>query len=457
MFEATDPRLNRQPLMKPHLVCRSHKRFNPAIALLTHFILPCHQLYRQRFLSTASETAAGPAPQDDTVPHPPVKNHASSRETRDGNLVREKKPTVDRPRANVTESLKIKYRRPGPPADDALALALRALDKSQDYEGIHIRPVRATAAKDRKMPWCVGLDKVPYGRERLSLEIAQFYDYAKPERREAIARKSVVQQIRAHICKSIVDCELEVFGSEQTGLALPLSDIDLRLVRHKDIKASESNLPPEPLERDHLRGVLYNILRNGLRDHKSYIDPHIRNARYPLVHLIDRKTGLEVQIVCSNGTSKSTDMMQAYMEEFVHLRPVFFLVKTILYTRGLTEVHRGGMGSYTIFMMIVAALKHTKPEPTHVNDAAGTLMTFLNFWSEVDLTQGISIEPPVLFNKADVPVMTDETRAKIQVSFTPPLGFQLILMLIVVWQTEATSAVDALPTGPCRRNQQLGT
>lgn len=214
---------------------------------------------------------------------------------------------------------------------------------------------------------------------------------------------------------------LEIFGSERTGLTLATSDIDLRLVDEMTLKEPEhSKFPPTRYQRDQAAKDL-NKLYEGIRaKHKSlYLLMAIRYARYPLISLQDKVSGLDVQVVLSNDTSLSRSLMQGYMEQYPYLRQLYLVVKTMFDVRGLADVFRGGFGSYTLFMMIVASIKH-KPHPR--NDAAGGLFNFMRFYRDFDTTkEGLSIEPVATFNKAEEPVMPAGAKAKLDVR-TPTLS-----------------------------------
>ena len=106
--------------------------------------------------------------------------------------------------------------------------------------------------------------------------------------------------------------------------------------------------------------------------------------------------------------------MQDYMEQYPYLRQLYYVVKTAFDVHGLSDVFRGGFGSYSLFMMVVASIRHN-PHPR--NDAAGGLINFLKFWCDFDTRKhGISIEPIEVFDKASYPIMTDTTKSKIKVS-----------------------------------------
>ena len=135
----------------------------------------------------------------------------------------------------------------------------------------------------------------------------------------------------------------------------------------------------------------------------------------------DRQSGLDVQIVLANDTSASRAIMKGYMEEYPQLRQIYYVVKTTFDVRGLSDVFRGGFGSYSLFMMVVASLRH---KPHARNDAAGGLLNFLKFWAEFDTReQGVSIEPVCFYNKISEAVLPDTIRQKLAVSLPTPPAF----------------------------------
>lgn len=142
----------------------------------------------------------------------------------------------------------------------------------------------------------------------------------------------------------------------------------------------------------------------------------MRWARYPLISLQDRASGLDIQIVLSNDTALSRQFMQRYMEEYSYLAQLYSVIKATLDVRGLSDVFRGGIGSYSLFMMIVASLKH-HPHPR--NDAAGALVYFLRFWGSFKAdVHGLSIEPPEFLAKTN-PIMSGQALGHIEVRRRP--------------------------------------
>ncbi|KAF2993131.1 hypothetical protein E8E13_000536 [Curvularia kusanoi] len=249
---------------------------------------------------------------------------------------------------------------------------------------------------------------VKSGRDRLNLEIQRFHDFILPTKAETVARKHLIEQVRQHVQSTLPDYVLEVFGSQRTGLAFAASDIDLRLLpAHVTSDTTLAKLPPSLEERDRRKSDLRKLLKAVGRNYRSdYLLPTLRWARYPLLSLQDRASGLDIQVVLSNDTSVSREYMQRYTQDYPYLPRVYSVLKASLDIRGLSDVFRGGIGSYSLFMMIVASLKH-KPHPG--DDAAGALENFLKFWAYFKTeTYGVSIEPPELFNRSEQAIMHEK-------------------------------------------------
>lgn len=230
-----------------------------------------------------------------------------------------------------------------------------------------------------------------------------------------MARKHLIEQVREHVRKVLPNYVLEVFGSERTGMAFAGSDIDLRLIPADVMTdAARSKLPPSPKERTRRRADLRKLHWHFVSCQKEeYLLPTLRWARYPLISLQDRASGLDVQIVLSNDTSTSREYMQRYLEECPYLPEVYSVIKAALDVRGLTDVFRGGIGSYSLFMMIVASLKH-RPHPN--NDAAGAVEHFFRFWGHFKANvHGVSIDPPELLDKSEQTVMHEKAMGHIEV------------------------------------------
>jgi non-canonical poly(A) RNA polymerase PAPD5/7 len=136
----------------------------------------------------------------------------------------------------------------------------------------------------------------------------------------------------------------------------------------------------------------------------------LRHARYPLISLMHKKSGLDIQIVASNDSSNSRQIIKQYMDEHPNLYAVFALIKSMLDIRGLTDVYRGGLGSYSLFMMIMAVLKMGPYTGTQTL-AGSQLMTVLEFYTKLDTyKRGLTLHPPysVAKHKLDSPLSAEQ-------------------------------------------------
>ncbi|KAJ4992234.1 hypothetical protein SVAN01_02253 [Stagonosporopsis vannaccii] len=392
--------------IRPRPICRARNTFSPSIALWQHFIAPSQRVLQRP--PTSSFTAEATQGRDDG-------GFSLRREES-----RADKPSkirwVDHKGSNRPRHLRLqddqRYTYRGEVGQDVLKLLAKtyeAYESEQDYKGVVVRPVSSPRVKDSAYPWVVpDWQKIQSGEERLNLEIKNFHKFIRPSPAERIARNHVIEQVREHVRDYYPGYALEVFGSERTGIAFAGSDVDLRFIP-KDVmsNAVQSKMPPNPVERNRRKRHLTRLHMHFLyRQREHYILPVLRWARYPLIAMQDRSSGLDIQVVLSNDTSTSRDYMQRYIQEYPYLPEVYSVIKAALDIRGLTDVFRGGVGSYSLFMMIVATLK-LKPHPK--NDAAGALQQCLRFWGNLNTaSHGVSVEPPELFDKVEHLVMNEK-------------------------------------------------
>lgn len=205
---------------------------------------------------------------------------------------------------------------------------------------------------------------------------------------------------------------LTMLGSRSTGLAAPISDFNYRI----DIDSPEqsfTNGSPELITRaakSTRRRVLEGIWR-GLKESKDIATTKLVFAPVPIIKCRHRATGLRIQFETMSPSQASQQYTAAYLSEFPSLRPLYILIRHFLDIRGLTAVSRGGLGSYTILMMIVAALKHSRGEFAP-DDLGGQLLYVLNFYGNANLyDNGFSVEPPRTFKKGNRKRSREERKA----------------------------------------------
>ncbi|KAF1916113.1 hypothetical protein BDU57DRAFT_516011 [Ampelomyces quisqualis] len=407
----------------PLLKCHAHNRFSPSIALWQHFVgldWPCSTQHRLVATAAAPVQDDADRPVNEQVGNGPQRVNITRKKTDKGTWFATKAEASIA--HNKVRQITMRQARAKAP-ETLLASTKQAFAAHQDYTGVVVEPMEdPTPIAERFLPWCVAeKDRTMAGMDRLAVEIDKFYEYARPSSWETKARRHLTTQVRDHVRKILPKHELEVFGSERTGLALPTSDIDFRLVsptQRRD-ESARSNFPPSSNERHRGKTDLYRLLNARMGHDKAYLLVHLRHARYPLLMLQDRNSRLDVQIVLSNDTSLSREYIKQYMQQYPYLRKLFFVVKTMFDVRGLSDVFRGGFGSYTLFMMIVASIRHN-PHPR--GDAAGALMNFLKFYRNFNTSkEGLSIEPVSKFNKHKMPVLTKQVETKIKNKESQPL------------------------------------
>jgi non-canonical poly(A) RNA polymerase PAPD5/7 len=427
--------------MKPphtHLTCRAPNRFSPSALLWQHFVAAYRPvLHHHRLSSTAAEPAPNGAHGDHGVPNRPEASGSTKLvDAARGKDAQPKTPTLrimkqkthngtwkfTKAEASISKNAEKGHQQrldslTAP--DQILASAKAAFEGGKDYDGVVVPPMESPIpCPEKRLPWCLAInERTMAGVDRLAVEIERFYDFAKPDHLEALARRHLIEQVRDHVREILPNHILEVFGSERTGLAMATSDIDLRLLLKEQLEnPADPKLPPKPEQRTEAMKYMHKLHFNGLSKNKAYKLALLRYARYPLIALQDNQSGLDVQIVLSNDTSVSREIMTGYMEQYPYLRQLYCVVKTMFDVRGLSDVFRGGFGSYSLFMMVVASIKHS-PNPR--KDAAGGLINFLRLYQKLNTEKwGISIEPVWLFDKTENFVITEKTRAKMQVCMT---------------------------------------
>jgi non-canonical poly(A) RNA polymerase PAPD5/7 len=486
--------------MKPthtRLTCRAHNRFSPSIALWQYFVGPDRPFLSQQrhSLNVPRAVQTGASKDNDQLQSP-----ASADLPRSDAQVEKDSGTPDSGKV-VKPQLKIRRKRTGKgiwhenkvdasiaknikthhvirqaTMDALLAEARVAFKASEDYIGRAVEPkMHPTYVKESQLPWTLSASKSTMQgidrseaihlvitlqsltqQFRLAIEIDRFYEYTQPNHYEQIARKHLIEQVQRNVLKTLPNHVLETFGSERTGLALPTSDIDLRLTTKERMEdPAMSRLPPSSTERLALRRTLTKLYWQEMRLNTTYTSVEFRQARYPLISLQDEQSGLDVQIVLNNDTSLSREFTNKYLEEYPYLRQLYFVIKTIFDMRGLTDVFTGGIGSYSLFMMIVASIRGL-PHKRH--DAAGGLLNFLRFYSNFDCTKnGIQIEPWWIFDKAQHSVLTDKVVKQLKVSMPaisrPPRSANSSVERH--YQTPPT--IHAQSPRPGRRNQRSRT
>ena len=193
---------------------------------------------------------------------------------------------------------------------------------------------------------------------------------------------------------------LTLLGSRSTGLATPTSDfnykVDVDSLEQSSTKDSQEFTPKAT--KSTTRSILKRIC-GGLQESNDIAMTELVSAPVPMFKCKHRATGLDIQFQTMSPSQASQQYTAAYLSEFPSLRPLYVLIRHFLEIRDLTAVSRGGLGSYTILMMIVAALKHSRGKFSP-DDLGGQLLHVLKFYGSANLYEnGFSVDPPRTFKK----------------------------------------------------------
>ena len=210
-------------------------------------------------------------------------------------------------------------------------------------------------------------------------------------------RKDIVALVQGIIAENLPGLRAEVFGSERVGLATSDSDIDFALW-HTDAERGIGERGPSPTRPFANKVMLRRLqkLSSALGSHSAFERPLLIHARYPLVQATHCKSGLDVQIIGVKDSVASQEYVKAFQSEFPGLRSLYHVIKNYLEREGLTDVYKGGLGSYTVFMMIVAFLKLRSSG----RGLGYQLTEFLEFYSSFDTVRyALTIRPPAIVEK----------------------------------------------------------
>uniref|UniRef100_A0A8C2BS74 Terminal nucleotidyltransferase 4A n=1 Tax=Cyprinus carpio TaxID=7962 RepID=A0A8C2BS74_CYPCA len=191
-------------------------------------------------------------------------------------------------------------------------------------------------------------------------EIKDFYEYISPRPEEEHMRLEVVARIHRVIKDLWPNAEVQVFGSFSTGLYLPTSDIDLVVFGHWE------TLPLWTLE-------------EALRKRKIADENSVKvldKATVPIIKLTDLHTEVKVDISFNvqNGV-KAAKLIKDFKQQFPVLPYLVLVLKQFLLQRELNEVFTGGIGSYSLFLMVVSFLQlHYREDACSSNPNLGVLL-----------------------------------------------------------------------------------
>ncbi|KAG9302303.1 hypothetical protein G9A89_008794 [Geosiphon pyriformis] len=239
--------------------------------------------------------------------------------------------------------------------------------KRETYEqGSRIPSTNVT----EETPWVINSSPrdVPEAMFYLDAEVQEFIRYISPRPSERRLRQLVVSRVD-HFLKANFDqeCETMAFGSFDTELYLPTSDLDI-------VVFCKSENP---------RKLVLNLAKmikyygNLVASHQDVIA--IPHAKVPIVKLTERYTGFNIDISFNQGSGlRSALQTKEYLERYPGTKELVIAIKYFLKLYGLNDPANGGMGSYTVLLLVVSFLqRHPMLSSRRINsnDNLGILLT----------------------------------------------------------------------------------
>lgn len=254
-----------------------------------------------------------------------------------------------------------------------------------------------SAPLHKRLPWLRQLSaaselsstKQCSASERLTSEILAFHDYILPKPDELAAADQAITAFR--LCIASIDpcAHVDLIGSRQTGLATALSDLDFNIT-HVD----GGNSTGLSRDREQAHELLQSLWSKLPKRHNSIqASAFIDGARVPIITGLHVPTNLKFQIQCTGDVFNSTTYAQECISEYPTLRPLYMILRQMLEIRGLNIGCLGGVGSYPLLIMIVAALKFSEAKIGR-REAGKQLCFLLEMYSKIDFyTTAVSLAP----------------------------------------------------------------
>lgn len=202
-------------------------------------------------------------------------------------------------------------------------------------------------ARSRRTPWSADVDwsRCRNGAEALHRELMAFDSWLAPTHAEHETRCMVIEMIRRAIKSQWSDADVHPFGSQETKLYLPQGDLDLVVVS-------------PTMENSRREGAL-RTMAACLRRHNLATNVQvIARAKVPIIKFVTTYARLKVDISINqtNGLA-AAKYVNSWLRKWPHIRPIIMVIKHLLVQRGMSEVFSGGLGSYSVIIMVISFLQ----------------------------------------------------------------------------------------------------
>ncbi|KAJ2713704.1 Poly(A) polymerase [Coemansia spiralis] len=206
----------------------------------------------------------------------------------------------------------------------------------------------------------LGRGKRPDANEILNEEMTRFIAYISPTPEEHQMRGWVIERLQlvlATMRLPRVDAVAKCFGSFETQLYLPTSDIDMTVMLYE---TGTTRVSGAYLSKEAIRRFLYTLAQALKQSGFCKSCEVIAHARVPIIKTREAISGIAVDISINADSGMRSAAVQRSFAEKVYpnsLRALVLTIKQFLYQRSMNEVYTGGMGSYAITLLAVSLLQ----------------------------------------------------------------------------------------------------
>jgi len=218
--------------------------------------------------------------------------------------------------------------------------------------------------------------------EGLNEQIKHFVEWVAPTEEERLMRADVCRRIERVVSNIWPNAVTETIGSTCTDLCVPTSDIDMvifgvTLSQNCNIDGVQSDANAFAIQC--LRKLAKNLEDIAQRNSIEVLDA----AKVPIIKMRDRKSGIEVDISFGVTSGKeNSKVVLEYCKKYPLVKPLTLVIKYYLKQKFLNNSWSGGIGSYTLVIMIISYLQlHAKNYgETSENTLADHLLGFFGLY-----------------------------------------------------------------------------
>lgn len=236
---------------------------------------------------------------------------------------------------------------------------------------------------------------------RLHQEIADFFDFVRPQRFEEKIREELLDRLQIMVKRFDTTASVHCFGSFAAGLYLPNADMDVVVLSTNFIQSGKKVLCNSNSKLFRF-GDFIKRSRMAAGDEVEVI----AGAKVPIIKFVDSLSKIRVDMSFENDSGlHAVNTFHHWREQFPAMPSLVTLIKQFLLMRKLNEVQHGGIGGFTVTCLIVSLLQNmprTQQETFSPEEHLGEiLIEFLDLYGRrFDVSRtGIQMEPHGYFDK----------------------------------------------------------